>query len=107
LLELVKNAFEATFVGGGNVLISVRSEQQKGSRTKWVIVSVSDEGPGVPEELRERIFTPFFSTKKKSNAAGLGLTVALSFAQQHGGSLKLEQEKGRTTFEFRLPSVQD
>jgi signal transduction histidine kinase len=72
-----------------------------------VILSVSDEGPGVPAEIRERIFTPFFSTKKKSNAAGLGLTVALSFAQQHGGSLKLESKPGQTVFEFRLPSVQD
>lgn len=107
IVELLKNACEATFTSGGNVTISARSEHPKGSRTKWVIVSVSDEGPGVPEEIRERIFTPFFSTKKKSNAAGLGLTVAVSFVQQHGGTLKFEQEQGRTVFEFRLPAAQD
>lgn len=107
MMELVKNACESTFANGGEVVISVRGEQQKNSRTKWVIIGVSDNGPGVPEEIRERIFTPFFSTKKKANAAGLGLTVALSFAQQHGGSLRLEAAEGRTTFELRLPSVQD
>jgi signal transduction histidine kinase len=107
IMELVKNACESTFANGGTVLISARSEQPKGSRSKWVVVSVTDNGPGIPEELRERIFTPFFSTKKKSNAAGLGLTVAVSFVQQHGGNLRLETEGGRTTFEFRLPTVQD
>lgn len=107
IMELVKNACESTFASGGNVLITARSEQMKGSRTKWVILAVSDDGPGVANDLRDRIFTPFFSTKKKSNAAGLGLTVALSFAQQHGGSLKFESEPGKTVFEFRLPSVQD
>jgi signal transduction histidine kinase len=107
IMELVKNACESTFAGGGNVLVSARSEQQKGSRSKWIIVSVTDDGPGVPEEIRERIFTPFFSTKKKSNAAGLGLTVTLSFVQQHGGVMKFESVSGRTTFELRLPTRQD
>jgi signal transduction histidine kinase len=107
IMELVKNACESTFTNGGNVTISARSAHLKGSRNKWLILSITDEGPGVPAELGERIFTPFFSTKKKSNAAGLGLTVALSFAQQHGGSLRFESEPGKTVFEFRLPSAQD
>ena len=105
--ELVKNACEATFTSGGKVVVSARSEHPKGSRSRWVVVSVSDDGPGVPDELRERIFTPFFSTKKKQNAAGLGLTVALSFVQQHGGNLKFEAEPGKTTFDLRLPAVPD
>jgi signal transduction histidine kinase len=107
IVELVKNACESTFARGGHVLISARSEHLKGSRSKLIIVSVTDDGPGVPQEIRQRIFTPFFSTKKKSNAAGLGLTVALSFVQQHGGTLRFESENSRTTFEFRLPTAQD
>jgi signal transduction histidine kinase len=107
IAELVKNGCEATFASGGQVTISVRCEHQKGSRAKWIVVSVSDDGTGVPDEIRERIFTPFFSTKKKQNAAGLGLTVALSFVQQHGGNLKFETEGGKTVFEFRLPAVPD
>jgi len=70
-------------------------------------VSVSADGPGVPDELRERSFTPLFSTKKKQNAAGLGLTVALSFVQQHGGNLEFEAEPGKTMFDLRLPAVPD
>jgi len=107
ITELVKNACDSTFADGGIVVISARSEQTKGSRTKWIALSVSDTGPGIPDEIRDRIFTPFYSTKKKQNAAGLGLTVALSFAQQHGGSLRFDSTPEKTTFELRLPSVPD
>ena len=105
--ELIKNACEATFASGGDVIVSARGEHPKGSRARWLVLCVTDSGPGVPDELRERIFTPFFSTKKKANAAGLGLTVTQSFVQQHGGHLKLDSEEGKTTFELRLPAVPD
>jgi signal transduction histidine kinase len=107
IAELVKNACEATFANGGDVTISVRGDRPKGSRTKWNVITVSDSGTGIADEIRERIFTPFFTTKKKQNAAGLGLTVALSFVQQHGGNLRFESEPGKTAFEFRLPAVPD
>jgi signal transduction histidine kinase len=105
ITELVKNACEATFAQGGHVVVAARAELRKGSRAKWLIVSVTDDGPGVPEELREKIFTPFFSTKKKQNATGLGLTIAQSFIQQHGGILRFDSEPGKTTVEMRLPTI--
>jgi len=104
MLELVKNACEATFATGGHVRISLRGETQQGQRTKWAVFSVTDDGPGIPEELQEKIFAPFFSTKKKQNATGLGLTLAMSFAHLHKGSLILASEPGRTTIELRIPS---
>jgi len=104
MLELVKNACESTFATGGYVHIGLREETQPGQRTKWAVFSVTDNGPGVPEELQEKIFQPFFSTKKKQNAAGLGLTLAMSFAQLHKGSLILNSTGGRTTVELRLPT---
>jgi signal transduction histidine kinase len=104
IVELVKNACESTFAGGGKVSVVLRSEHCPGTRTKWLVVSVIDDGPGIPEEIHERIFTPFFSTKKKQNAAGLGLTVALNFAQQHQGTVRIESEPGRTVAELRLPA---
>jgi signal transduction histidine kinase len=104
MVELVKNACEATFASGGTVRVQVRSEATPNSRTKWLVVSVIDDGPGIPAEIQERIFIPFFSTKKKQNAAGLGLTVAQSFAQQHQGSVMVESERGKTVAELRLPA---
>jgi len=71
---------------------------------RHVRITVSDEGPGIPKEMRERIFQPFFSTKKKQNATGLGLTVATGFIQQMGGVLRFESEPGKTTFQMLLPS---
>jgi signal transduction histidine kinase len=104
IVELVKNACEATFASGGKVTVSVHTDSNAASRGKWLVVTVTDDGPGVPPEIQERVFTPFFSTKKKQNATGLGLTVALNFAQQHQGSVKLESEPGHTVAELRLPA---
>ena len=104
LSELVKNACEATFANGGDVKISLRCESPTGTRQRWVVFSVTDAGPGIPEELQEKIFLPFFSTKKKQNAAGLGLTLTASFVQQHKGALRIESEPGQTIAELRLPA---
>jgi signal transduction histidine kinase len=102
IIELVKNACEATFAEGGNVRIEVKKEALK-TRSRWVVLRVIDSGPGIPPELQEKVFLPFFSTKKKQTAAGLGLTVALSFVQMHKGTLRIESEPGRTLVEVRLP----
>jgi signal transduction histidine kinase len=104
MVELVRNACEATFAGGGRVLCSVHSEKAKGGRSKTVVFTVTDNGPGIPEELLEKVFVPFFTTKKKQNAAGLGLTVAQSFVQQHKGTLKVTSSDGSTVVEMRLPA---
>jgi signal transduction histidine kinase len=108
VFEVVRNAIEATFAGG-QVSITLRATQKPpGSSAsqplQWVSLTVTDNGPGIPEELRERIFQPFFSTKKKANATGLGLTVATGFIQQLGGVLRCESEPGQTTFQILLPS---
>lgn len=105
IMEMVKNACEATFASGGDVRMTVRCEAARGSRSRWIVISVTDEGPGIPEELTDRIMVPFFSTKKKQNSAGLGLTVIQSFAQQQGGAMSFESEPGQTTFELRLPAM--
>jgi signal transduction histidine kinase len=106
VLEIVKNACEATFASGGRVQIGVHCETPRGQRTKWIVITVADDGPGIPEDIFDKVFTPFFSTKKKQNAAGLGLTVAQSFIQLHKGNLKLESEPGCTVAEIRIPVVE-
>lgn len=105
LIELVKNACEATFAEGGTVAIELKAEAVPGQRQKWAVVSITDDGSGIPPEIMEKIFSPFFTTKKKQNAAGLGLTLAASFAQLHHGSIKIHSEPKKTVVELRLPGM--
>ena len=68
------------------------------------LVEVHDDGPGVPQDLRERIFDPFFTTKPVGEGTGLGLDTARRIVQErHRGSLTVESAPGSTTFSVRLP----
>ncbi|RME20697.1 MAG: sensor histidine kinase [Deltaproteobacteria bacterium] len=67
-------------------------------------IEVSDSGPGVPPELAERIFEPFFSTKEPGLGTGIGLSVARGIIEGYAGTLRLEQEIGKgSTFVIELP----
>jgi signal transduction histidine kinase len=69
-----------------------------------VLVEVCDTGPGVPAELRTRIFEPFFSTKPVGEGTGLGLDISYRIVvQRHGGDLRVESVPGDTRFQVRLP----
>ena len=68
------------------------------------VVEISDDGPGVPEEVASRIFDPFFTTKDVGAGTGLGLATARRIVvDRHDGSLTLHSRPGRTTFKVRLP----
>jgi two-component system NtrC family sensor kinase len=69
----------------------------------WVVVRVTDNGPGVPGEVLPRIFEPFFTTKRKGEGTGLGLGIARQIVHKHGGAMRCESQPGRTRFEVRLP----
>lgn len=69
-----------------------------------VLVTISDTGCGIPEEIRAHIFEPFFTTKEVGRGTGQGLSLARAIVEQHGGSLTFESEVGKgTTFYIRLP----
>jgi signal transduction histidine kinase len=71
------------------------------------VVEISDDGPGVPEDVAPRIFDPFFTTKDVGLGTGLGLATARRIVvDRHGGSLTLDTRPGRTTFRVRLPFAQ-
>ncbi|MBO6755148.1 MAG: sensor histidine kinase [Roseibium sp.] len=103
LLNLLRNGAEAAGQaheqsGGGTVHVSAR---QDGAAVR---ISVSDNGVGVPEELRERIFDPFFTTKLSSGGLGLGLSISGRIADDLGGSLEVSSNpQGGATFLLRLP----
>jgi PAS domain S-box-containing protein len=100
LLNLVINAAHAVTDGGGRGRIDVVTRQEG----EQVVVAVRDSGTGIPEEVRDRIFDLFFTTKKVGRGTGQGLALAKAVVDQHGGTLTFESEVGRgTTFYLRLP----
>ena len=70
-----------------------------------VLIEVSDDGPGVPEDVQQKIFDPFFTTKAVGKGTGLGLTVAYAIAQEHGGRISVSSPpEGGAAFVLELPS---
>jgi signal transduction histidine kinase len=95
--NLIDNALDA--VGeGGEVEVTARPD---GSR---VVVEVTDNGPGIPPEIRERIFEPFFSTKDVGKGVGLGLDLVRRTLERHDGEIEVESRPGRTRFRVKLPA---
>jgi signal transduction histidine kinase len=67
-------------------------------------IDISDDGPGIPEDIRDHVFDSFFTTKDVGHGTGLGLATARRIVvDRHGGTLRVESEPGRTTFRVRLP----
>jgi signal transduction histidine kinase len=75
-----------------------------GSKDQFIEISVKDNGPGIPEQVRDKIFQPFFTTKHTGQGTGLGLSLSYDIIKAHGGELKVETN-GRQgcTFIIRLP----
>ncbi len=99
MVNLVKNSIDAISLAGmtdGRIEIRVRKEDSD------LLVAVWDNGPGVPEPLRERLFESFFTTKPKG--VGLGLSICKTIAGAHGGNLQYAQPaKGGSEFTLSLP----
>lgn len=94
--NLIHNALQA--MGGQGVLTLVIRQTDT-----HIVVSVGDSGPGVPTELRERIFEPFFSTKPRGEGTGLGLHICQEIVARHGGEIRLESGPGGARFSVLLP----
>ena len=106
LVNLVQNAAES-MAGGGEVILRAREGRVpfKGALTRASIIEVQDNGPGIRPEVQERLFEPFFSTKKEGT--GLGLPISARIIDRHGGRLDFETELDHgTTFRIVLPSYE-
>jgi len=68
-----------------------------------VVVRVVDDGPGMPQEIRERIFDPFFTTKPVGQGTGLGLDIARRLVRRHQGEIEVDSRPGHTEFRVTLP----
>jgi two-component system nitrogen regulation sensor histidine kinase GlnL len=104
VLNIVRNAAQA-LNGKGEIEIRTRAARQvtlAKQRYKLALeLRVTDNGPGIPEELRERIFYPLVSGR--DGGSGLGLTLSQTFVQQHHGTIECDSEPGRTCFTIMLP----
>ena len=74
-----------------------------GSARKWVQISISDNGPGIPEDIKDKVLQPFFTTKKGTEGTGLGLSITHDIVKAHGGELDIQSQPGRTVFKTYLP----
>ncbi len=105
VFNIVKNARDA-LKGYGGIRISSRL-QREGDGPPVVVVEISDTGPGVPAEIMERIFDPFFSSKDKGRGmnVGLGLSISRSIVLEHGGRIEVENlPGGGACFRVCLPA---
>jgi len=95
-LNVVRNAAQAS--PGGVLAIRAATDGRE------VVLRFHDDGPGVPADIHDRIFDPFFSTRRVGDGVGLGLTQAHFVAREHLGSVVLEPARDGACFAFRLPA---
>ncbi|MFT7617198.1 MAG: PAS domain S-box-containing protein [Planctomycetota bacterium] len=94
--NLIQNALQAVGDSG-----SVHVTIARGEDRKTALVTVNDDGGGIPDEIRERLFQPFCTTK--ASGTGLGLAIASKFAAMHNGAISCQDIHGGTSFKVTLP----
>jgi signal transduction histidine kinase len=96
--NIIDNAIDAMEVNGkGNLTITSTHD------ARFVKVTIKDDGTGIPEDIKQNIFAPFFTTKEMGKGSGLGLDVVSRIMSQHNGEVKVTSEPGATEFEICLP----
>ncbi|NIQ07389.1 MAG: HAMP domain-containing histidine kinase, partial [Candidatus Korarchaeota archaeon] len=106
ILNICNNAFDAMHEkvkkldGKEEYLpkLTIRTLKKGGT----VSIDIEDNGPGIPEEMKEKILQPFFTTKKGTQGTGLGLSITNDIINAHGGQINIESEPGSTCFTITL-----
>jgi signal transduction histidine kinase/predicted CoA-binding protein len=94
--NIIDNAVDA-LNGRGEIIVRTRGENES------VIVEIEDNGPGIPPEIQDKIFSPFFTTKPVGKGTGLGMNISYKIIQKHGGEIKVFSQPGKTRFQVCLP----
>jgi signal transduction histidine kinase len=98
--NLINNAVQAMSESGGSLAVKVQPIKTPEGRS-YIEVSIADTGPGIPKELQERIFQPFFTTNR--NGTGLGLAISKRIITAHKGMIRLTSFPGGTVFHVNIP----
>ena len=104
IINLVSNACDA-ICDQEKPWIKITAEVQQ--KTGWVEFRVIDSGNGLPEEFSRKILQPFFTTKKKGEGTGIGLTISKSIIEKHHGALEIDQDCPNTCFIVKFPLIQN
>jgi signal transduction histidine kinase len=100
--NLIDNAISAmNSQPNGNKILAVRTVLEP----ETVLVEFTDNGPGIPQEIRGQIFEPFFTTKPVGEGTGLGLDIVMRIVRSHQGTIHVNSRPGQTSFQVRLPLV--
>jgi signal transduction histidine kinase len=98
LMNLITNAAQAIGERSGTIRVAARADGDA------AVVTVADDGPGIPPEVLPRIFDPFFTTKDVGEGSGLGLSIVHGIIERHGGHISVDSAVGSgTLFTIRLP----
>ena len=114
LMNLCINAAHSMRKKGGNLaiqteVVSLQDQEIKELKAgEYLLLTISDTGHGIPEDIQEKIFQPYFTTKPKGKGTGLGLVTVKRIVNSHKGALKLTSTVGKgTTFEIYLPTIEE
>jgi signal transduction histidine kinase len=120
ILNLVNNAFDACAERSRSTMRDVETQDlaslPKGKKSDYkatltirtksengkVFVEIEDNGPGIPDDIKDNILQPFFTTKKGTSGTGLGLSITNDIVKAHGGSIGVHSEPGQTVFTIKL-----
>ncbi len=104
LMNLLVNAIDAAETRSDGGRVSIRTRVGELEAAPAVSIHIEDNGPGIPEAQRERIFEPFYTTKPQGRGVGLGLSISYGIVQEHGGAIRVAASPaGGASFEILLP----
>lgn len=98
-LNIIRNAAQAMDFQGS---LAISTALDPGGTA---VIRIADTGPGIPDEIKNRVFEPFFSTKRYGEGMGIGLDICRRIVVSHGGTIGFESEPGRTVFTVTLPGA--
>ncbi len=106
LLNLITNARQAMNERGSGIL-TIRTRRHEAADGRYIEISISDNGVGIPAQYLDKVFNPFFTTKPVGQGTGLGLSICYGIIQEHQGQIWIESREGvGTTVFIRLPIIE-